>query len=93
MLSRVLKSILLNEDRMKRRGITTPEAGEYVGCSAAALRAWRKSGRGPRFFRAGRLIRYRIQDLDEWIALHLHPDGVSRGSAEDRRPEKAGTKV
>ncbi len=57
---------------MPRSGITTIEAGQYLGCSAAALRAWRRSGLGPRFFRAGRLIRYRYQDLDAWIAENSH---------------------
>ena len=58
---------------MLRSGITTGEAALYLGCSPAALRAWRRSGSGPQFFRAGRLIRYRVQDLDKWIAMHLHP--------------------
>jgi excisionase family DNA binding protein len=64
---------------MPRSGITTSEAGQYLGCSAAALRAWRRSGVGPRFFRAGRLIRYRYQDLDEWIALRTEPSPTEAG--------------
>jgi predicted DNA-binding transcriptional regulator AlpA len=38
-----------------------------LGCSDASLRLWRTQGRGPRFFRAGKLIRYRRADLETWI--------------------------
>lgn len=57
---------------MSRSGITTIEAAEYVGCGPDALRAWRRSGLGPRFYRAGRLIRYRIEELDAWIARNSY---------------------
>jgi len=55
-----------------RNGITTIEAAKYVGCSAAALRAWRKTGQGPRFYCAGRLIRYKVGELDKWIARNSY---------------------
>ena len=42
-------------------------AANYIGCSAAGLRSWRSHGRGPRYYRAGRLVRYRKSDLDKWI--------------------------
>jgi excisionase family DNA binding protein len=78
---------------MSKRGMTTHEASQVLGCSAAALRAWRRSGSGPRFFRAGRLIRYRFQDLDEWITLHLHPDCLNGTRPENRRPGEPRQKV
>jgi hypothetical protein len=34
------------------------------------LAQWRISGDGPRFINVGRLIRYRQEDVDEWIALN-----------------------
>jgi excisionase family DNA binding protein len=70
---------------MKSAGMTTNEAGAYVGCSAAALRHWRKTGRGPRFYRAGRLIRYKHEDLDAWISRHSCPrsDAETVVSSED----------
>ena len=43
------------------------EAADYVGCSVAALRTWKRQGRGPKYFRLGKLLRYRKADLDEWI--------------------------
>jgi excisionase family DNA binding protein len=55
---------------MERLGITTSEAAEYLGCSPAALRRWRKTECGPRFYRAGRLVRYQRKDLDDWVRHH-----------------------
>jgi excisionase family DNA binding protein len=47
------------------------EAARYLGVSAAVMRLWRVEGRAPRFFRAGKLIRYRRADLDSWIESRL----------------------
>ena len=38
-------------------------AAEVLGCAPRTLANWRSAGRGPRFFRVGRLIRYRLEDL------------------------------
>lgn len=46
------------------------QAGQYLGCSAASLRLWRATGKGPRYFRVGRLVRYRRADLDAWTQEH-----------------------
>lgn len=67
-------------------GITTGQAAEYLGCSSATLRRWRRGLFGPRFFRAGRLIRYRYQDLDKWIAAHSEPPDGSPDN-QDRQIE------
>ena len=45
-------------------------AARVLGCSDASLRLWRTQGRGPKFFRAGKLIRYRRADLETWIARY-----------------------
>ena len=43
------------------------EAAKIIGLSPSTLRAWRGRGTGPRWFRAGRLCRYRRDWIDEWI--------------------------
>ena len=43
-------------------------AAAYIGCSAAALRQWKRAGKGPSYYKVGKLIRYRQQDLDSWLA-------------------------
>lgn len=52
---------------MENQNFDTNEAAAYLGCSPAALRLWRSQGRGAKYFRAGRLIRYRKAELDKWI--------------------------
>jgi hypothetical protein len=54
------------------------DGAAYVDFSAAALRKWRREGKGPAFVRVGRSIRYRIQDLDTWLAAHRVETRTSR---------------
>lgn len=58
-------------------------AAPYIAHSVAALRQWRRLGKGPAFIRAGRSIRYRIQDLDAWLDNH-------RVETRDSRRELVG---
>jgi excisionase family DNA binding protein len=45
------------------------QLAEYLGISVHALRRWRFEGRGPKFFRLeGRLVRYRQEDVEGWLA-------------------------
>lgn len=49
--------------------LTTPEAATYLGISPKTLETWRSTGRqAVPYVRVGRLIRYRMRDLDEWMA-------------------------
>ncbi|MGD2114479.1 MAG: helix-turn-helix domain-containing protein [Acidobacteriota bacterium] len=43
------------------------EAAEFLAVSTRTLEGWRSSGGGPPFVRVGRRVRYRLQDLQEWI--------------------------
>lgn len=47
------------------------QAAKYLGVSYGTLRLWRADGRAPRHFRAGKLVRYRRADLDNWIEARL----------------------
>ena len=38
-----------------------------LGVSRSTLQSWRYSGRGPRWIKLGRLIRYRITDVDAFL--------------------------
>ena len=58
--------------------LTTPQAAEYLSLSPNTLNRWRWSGDGPRFIKMGRAVRYRVTDLDEWIAER------SRASTSDQ---------
>ena len=57
---------LSNENALNER-----QAAKYLGVSAGTLRLWRSENRSPRYFRAGKLIRFRRADLDAWIEARL----------------------
>jgi predicted site-specific integrase-resolvase len=43
------------------------EAARILGVSVAALRRWRREGRGPAFVRMERCIGYRLRDLESFL--------------------------
>ncbi len=57
------------------RGISDLEAAKVIGVSPSILRNWRQRGYGPRWFRAGRLCRYRLDWLLNWIEENAVPAG------------------
>lgn len=46
--------------------INDKEAAIFLGMSVTTLRKWRVEGRGPRFYRLGRSVRYAIPDLESF---------------------------
>jgi excisionase family DNA binding protein len=46
--------------------LTTDQAAFYIGLTSQTLKKMRRDGRGPRFRRHGRYVRYHIDDLDGW---------------------------
>ena len=58
--------------------VTEREAAKMLSVSPAALRRWRREGRGPRFCRVERLIRYRIADVEAYLTSVTQ----SRGGAD-----------
>lgn len=48
--------------------LDTEQAAEHLGVSARTLEGWRHLRQGPPFARLGRVIRYRADDLDAFIA-------------------------
>ena len=43
------------------------ELAERLRVSRSTLQSWRYSGRGPRYVKAGRLVRYRNADVDAFL--------------------------
>jgi predicted DNA-binding transcriptional regulator AlpA len=50
------------------RAIDTSELADRIGLAAITIVQQRALGGGPPFFRVGRQIRYRLRDVDAWIA-------------------------
>ena len=55
------------ESRPSNVALTEGQVADRRGISAAVLRAWRLNGKGPRFCRFGRAIRYRESDIDLYM--------------------------
>ncbi len=48
--------------------IPEAHAAAYLGSTPGVLQSWRSQGRGPRFYGRYKFIRYKISDLDLWMA-------------------------
>lgn len=48
--------------------MTEDQTAQYLQFTPRALQKWRLDGSGPKYVKiSGRAVRYRKQDLDEWI--------------------------
>jgi excisionase family DNA binding protein len=52
-----IASELLDEQRLAER----------LGVSRSTLQSWRYAGRGPRYVKIGRLIRYQVSDVEAYL--------------------------
>ncbi len=73
--------------------LTEYDVAQRLHVSLASLRRWRLERRGPRFIKVSSLVRYRPEDVEEWLAAL--PTGGSElrqatpGSAESGRYRKS----
>ncbi len=56
------------------------KAAELLGCSVALLRRMRREGRGPKFTRIGRLVRY----PEDWLYQYIEENAVSQKTGLER---------
>ena len=56
----------MNDDPL----LNTKEAARYLSATKAYLDNLRVKGRGPKFVKLDRLVRYRRSDLEAWIDSH-----------------------
>lgn len=57
---------------MTEKLLTTSEAGEILSMTRGALAQLRYLGTGPKFVKlTGRAVRYRPEDIDEWIESNV----------------------
>ena len=61
------------------RLVPAKEAAEYLGVAPGTLTQWRYKGfGGPPWVKVGRVVRYRMTDLEAWIERHAAGPGPSR---------------
>lgn len=49
--------------------INEKEAAERLCVTVNTVRTWRSNGKGPRYYKVGKAVRYRPEDLDAWLEI------------------------
>lgn len=57
---------LRKENAVSKTSFTEKEAAEYLGHTPSTLRIWRSQGKGPKYHKQGRSVRYLKTDMDAW---------------------------
>ena len=68
------------ESDMPQQLFTPHELAAYLEISTRTLIRWRQQRIGPAWVRAGHHVRYRAQDVDEWLRRQRH-EPVLEGAA------------
>ena len=59
--------------------LSAKQAIKFIGIrNTGTLHVWRCHGRGPKYVRVGRSIRYRLQDLQAFIESNVETQGQRR---------------
>lgn len=68
--------------------MTASDLSDYLGVPTGTLANWRYQGRGPAFVRLGRHVRYRADDVFDWISGQVSDATSPRGEmpSRHRRP-------
>jgi excisionase family DNA binding protein len=61
--------------------LTEHEVARQLGLSVATLRAWRLKGKGPRFVRFGRAVRYLAADVERFVEASVVDHAKHAGDA------------
>ena len=70
------------------RALTEREVADMLGLSVATLRAWRHRGKGPRFLRLGRSVRYLPSDVAGFVrASAVDTTSISSSDGESEIEE------
>jgi excisionase family DNA binding protein len=71
---------------MTGRMWTRGEVAAFLAVPPKTLAAWASRGEGPKFYRIGRHARYRVEDVEAWLAEQV-ASGPNR--EHGRRPLRA----
>jgi excisionase family DNA binding protein len=85
------RRVMMNDERgssgvvrtRRPAALTERQVAEQLGLSVATLRAWRHRGKGPRFLRLGRSVRYLPSDVDEFVRASAVDTQSDSSSDED----------
>jgi predicted DNA-binding transcriptional regulator AlpA len=67
---------------LENRSVREAEAAEFLGVKAATLQQWRFYGKGPRYVKFGRAVRYPVAELERFVEEHsVTPYRLEGGAA------------
>jgi len=63
--------------------LNTREAADVLGVAPGTLEDWRArgTGQGPKWLKVGHAVRYRLQELEEWIEARVVLGSEGRGNS------------
>ncbi|WOO97806.1 helix-turn-helix transcriptional regulator [Micrococcus terreus] len=56
--------------------LTPSDLAERIGIPLQTIYRWRSEGKGPRGFRAGKYVRFRLEDVEAWEQEQLDKDSA-----------------
>ncbi len=56
--------------------LSTGDAAKVLNCQPQTLNRWRHEGKGPRYFKVGRLVRYSEDELKQWVDNNSHQNTI-----------------
>lgn len=66
------------------------EAAKLIGIAPQTLASWRSHGKGPRYFKHGRIVGYRLKDLERWVAERVINTEMGGGKGGQHRESGGG---
>jgi Helix-turn-helix domain len=67
--------------------LSESEASRVLAVSVAALRRWRREGRGPQFIHLERCVRYDLRALEHFVAQNISPNKKAADSQSTAQTE------
>lgn len=66
--ARALRAVRVDEPLIPLEAVA-----EYLGVAVQTLYAWRKHGRGPRGYRVGGRVQFRLSEVNAWLEQQREP--------------------
>lgn len=61
-----------------QRLLSRKELSELLGIPEPSIATWASEGKGPRYSRVGRHVRYRVADVERWLDEQAQEKGAAR---------------
>ncbi len=57
--------------------LSPQEVADRLGIPVGSFYRWRQHGKGPKGYRLGRHIRFRVEDVDQWLEAQADEPAVT----------------